>query len=199
MKIQGASGGAFATTSPRRIGRARNLLAMSIAFVSLSFSNLTMAQASAILAAAEATGVEKGVATLSAKIPAYVPVRTGFELPAPVVDQAKEAALASPGPIGSDASPASSSPVIPKSSSPIEREPGSDDGPPLSEAEAQFFRCPTVKAVVKMLVGDQAAPDADKVLADVRALRARGVAALEAVPEEQLADRVASSLAALGF
>ncbi|HXI45754.1 MAG TPA: hypothetical protein VNH13_05595 [Candidatus Acidoferrales bacterium] len=146
----------------------------------LTFRNVSFAQGKKLLEAAIAAGVD--VDAVEAPRPAVAP-SMGF----PAVAQEK----VFPGTPADVAAPAPAAAA--------KREPGSDDGPPLTEADAAFFRCPTVKSVVKMLVGDQASPDADKVLADVRALRARGVAALEAVPEEQLADRVSSSLAALGF
>jgi hypothetical protein len=69
----------------------------------------------------------------------------------------------------------------------------------MSETELAYFRAPTVKAVVKMVLETEKLSQYDAILARCLALRARGIAALEAIPEETLGDRVAGCLAALGF
>jgi hypothetical protein len=147
----------------------------------LTFRNVSFAQGKKLLEAAVAAGVD--VDAVEAPRPALAPP---IAL-APIVAQEKVFP-------GTDADV-----VAPAPAAAAKREPGSDDGPPLTEADAAFFRCPTIKAVVKMIVGADAAPNRDAIVARVRELRARGVAALEAVVEEQLEDRVDSSLAALGF
>lgn len=159
--------------------------------IDLSFRNLSPSQAILLLETARSSGVDTGPAAAAAS---PVPLRH---------DVTQEVAATPPKAVAG--APALS--LVPSGTgSPTttaEREPGSDDGPAMLEAERvaleAYFRCPTVKSVVKMMVEIEKIDAQDAVLARCRILRTQGVAALEAVPEEQLGDRIAGCLAALGY
>ena len=158
----------------------------------LVFRDLSIAQAMTLLQAADKAGVAPVVAPFVMKFDPVDPERAATSV-ARAIEEHK-------GPAQEKVFPGKPEDVAaPAPAAAVKREPGSDDGPPLTEADAAYFRAPTVKAIVKMMVGTANQPDADQILRGCQVLRARGVAALEAVPEEQLADRVAGSLAALGF
>lgn len=71
------------------------------------------------------------------------------------------------------------------------------EGPGPDDSDAVFFRCNTFTAVVKVLVG-RGLKTAEDILHAVAKLRGQGISVIDSIPDEKLADRVASSLVAAG-
>lgn len=151
--------------------------------IDLVFRNVTFSQGKVLLDAAVAAGVNLDAVDAGGA-------------PAPKVAAAAPAASGT----ASTTSPASiATPPKTAPAATADRVPGEDDGPPANPADEKFYRCGTVKAVVKLIVEEEKVTDQAAVVARVRSLKAAGIAALEAVPAEALEDRIVGCLAALGL
>lgn len=158
--------------------------------IDITFRDLNAAEAAAILQMGKANGVELALflATPGAPVmtaaPAAVAAATGIGTPAV------------PGHVPT----ASAGVAMPVSGRPVETPPAAAPvaagGATSAPDFLTFSRAPNVKAVVKALL-DSGVTEQAAILARCEELRGQGVPALSAVPADQLADRVAGSVAAL--
>lgn len=157
--------------------------------IDITFRNVNATEAATILVAAKDGGASLALFFATPGAPA---MQAGPAAAAAVPFRAPDP-LTAAGPSPSQAPPAAAQTAQPPA------QPAQVAGPPGNIAAPDFLafsRAPSVKAVVKALL-DSGVTDAAAVLSRCLELRGQGVPALAAVPEDQLADRVAGSLAAL--